>query len=191
MAIHYNQRAYKITSFDIQSITLFNVTMTRNTDVNGQFLFEGTHNTGGCGVAQDSGVLILLKDTIQWSKICFKWEGSGDAACWSFMNPGGSNYGAATGTPSGNMLAYSENSGDRVNDNYLTWEVPEYQSHPKTLACNNDANNFFRFNTNEFKRFRMTRRRNVGAGLAGIHHGRSCNSSGSGAVTRISEIFVW
>lgn len=189
MATHYNQRAYRVTAADISSITLYNVTMTMNTDVNGQFVFEGTHITGGCGVEQDSGFLILLKDTISWSKICFKWEGNRVASCWSFMNPGGTNYGAATGTADGNMLTYSEASGDRLHDNYLTWEVAAYQSHPRTLACNNDANNFFRFNDAEFKRFRMTRRRNVNGSLAGIHCGRSCNIVGG--ITRISEIFIW
>lgn len=190
MAIHYNQLAKKVTSADIQSITLYNVTMTKNTDENGGFVFEGFHTTGGCGTAQDSGVLILLKDNIQWSKICFKWEGVGSASCWSFMNSS-SNFGTGTGTATGNMLSYSEILGDRLHDNFLTWEVPAYQTHNRTYACNNDANNFFRFSTSQIRRFRMTRRRNVGAGLAGIHHGRSCNSVGSSAITRISDIFIW
>jgi hypothetical protein len=191
MATHYNQRAYKVTAADINSVVLYNVTMTRNIDVNGQFLFEGFHTTGGCGVAQQSGVLILLKDTINWTKICFKWEGTGISSCWSFMDTGGTNYGSETGTATGNLLTYSEGSGDRLHDNFLTWDVPAYQSHPRTIGCNNDANNFFRFNETSFKRFRMTRRRNVGTGFAGIHHGRSCNTTGSTAITRISEIFVW
>lgn len=189
MAIHYNQRATKVTSSMISSITLFNVTMTLNSDIEGGFVFEGYHTTGGCGAAQDSGVLILLKDDISWSKICFKWEGTGIASCWSFM--GSSNWGASTGTASGNLLSYNEANGDRLHDNFLTWEVPAYQTHNRTTACDNDANNFFRFNSTQFKRFRMTRRRNVGAGLAGIHHGRSCNTTGTGDVTRISDIFIW
>ena len=189
MAIQYNQLAHRVTSADVQSITLFNVTMTKSTDENGSFIFEGYHTTGGCGSAQDSGVLILLKDNIPWTKMCFKWEGAGNGACWSFMNAS-SNFGAATGTPTGNMLDYNESLGDRLHDNFLSWEVPVYQTHNRTTACNNNADNFFRFNANEFKKFRMTRRRNIGVGLAGIHHGRSCNSFGVGSVTRISEIFL-
>lgn len=189
MSTHYNQSSHRVTLADVQSITLFNVVMTKSTDENGSFIFEGYHTTGGCGSAQDSGVLILLKDTVPWTKMCFKWEGTGSAACWSFMDASG-NYGGSTGTPTGNMLAYNESLSDRLHDNFLSWEVPVYQTHNRTTACDNNANNFFRFNTNEFRRFRMTRRRNTGVGLAGIHHGRSCNSAGVGAVTRISEIFL-
>lgn len=190
MSIHYNQKAKKITSSDIYSITLYNVVMTKNFDESGGFVFEGYHNTGGCGTAQDSGILILLKDNINWSKICFKWEGYGTASCWSFMDAS-TNYGAATGTPTANILSYSENLGDRLHDNYLTWEIQQYQSHNRTTACNNNADNFFRFNSTKFKKFRMTRRRNINGNLAGIHHGRSCNTVGTSAITRISDIFVW
>jgi hypothetical protein len=191
VAVNYNQRAKRVMYSDIHSVTLFNIVMTKNTDENGRYIFEGYHTTGGCGVAQDSGVLILLKDDILWNKMCFRFECLGTASCWSFMDSA-SNYGGSTGTPTGNMLAYSEASGDRLHDNFLTWEVPAYQSHNRTHACDNEANNFFRFDGGVFRKFRMTRRRNVGAGLAGIHHGRSCNTAGAGsAVTRITDIFIW
>lgn len=189
MAIQYNQLAYRVTAADVQSITLFNVVMTKSADENGAFVFEGYHNTGGCGSSQDSGLLILIKDVMPWSKMCFKWEGTGSAACWSFMDAN-THFGASTGTPTGNMLAYNESLGDRLHDNFLSWEVPAYQSHNRTTSCDNNENNFFRFNANQFRKFRMTRRRNVGMGPAGIHHGRSCNTSGVTAVTRISEIFL-
>lgn len=190
MSIHHNQRAHRVQSSDIESITLFNVTMTINSDVNGGFVFQGFHTTGGCGNAQDNGFLILIKDVIPWTKITFKWQGVGAAACWSFMDTS-SNYGGSTGTPTGNMLGYSEASGDLLRDNFLTWEVSAFQSHNRTTACDNDANNFFRFNTASLRQFRMARRRNVNGSLAGIHHGRSCNTAGSTIISRISEIFIW
>lgn len=189
MSVYYNQKALRITTADVYSITTYNMTTTLSEDVDGGFQFQGYHTASGCGGA-DTGVLILLRDTIAWTKMCFKFEGTGTAACWSFMNTANGNYGGSTGTPTGNMLDYNA-SFDRVYDNYLTWEVTAYQTHDRTYACDNNADNFFRFNSGEYKAFRMTRRRNVGAGLAGIHHGRSCNSTGSGSATKISDIFVW
>lgn len=54
---------------------------------------------------------------------------------------------------------------------------------------NYDANNFFRFNSGEYKSFFMSRRRDASGLKGGIHHGRSCNSSGSSTI--IKNIFVW
>jgi hypothetical protein len=188
MAFHYNRLAHRVTYSDILSVTLLNTVITKNVDENGGYVFEGYHTTGGCGTAQDSGFLILLRDDIAWTKMCFKWEGTGTASCWSFCT----TYAAqTTGTPNGNMLTYSEASGDRLHDNYLTWENVTYQTHNRGYACDNNADNFFRFNPTLYRRFRMTMRRNVGAGPAGVHHGRSCNSTGVSAVSRISDIFIW
>ncbi len=189
MSVYYNQKALRITAADVYSVTTLNMTITVNEDIDGGFQFQGYHNVGGCGGAESS-VLILLRDTIAWTKMCFKFEGTGTASCWSFMNTSNGNYGTGTGTPNGNMYDY-DTSFDRVYDNYLTWEVTAYQTHNRTYACDNNSDNFFIYNSGEYKRFRMTRRRNVGAGNAGIHHGRSCNSTGSGSITRISDIFVW
>lgn len=190
MAVHFNTRAKRVTSDDIYSITLLNTTVNTSTDINGGFVFEGYHTVAGCG-GVETGILITLKDNISWTRISFKWEGSGTASCWSFMDPSNGAYGASTGNPSGNMLSYNESLGDRLYDNYLTWEVSAYQSHNRTYACDNNADNFFRYNSGELKRFRMSRRRNVNGSLAAIHHGRSCNSTGAGSVTRISDIFIW
>jgi len=189
MASHYNQRARRVLASDISSVTLYNTTMTRNWDVEGSFVFEGYHTTAGCGTAQDSGFLILLKDTIPWTKMCFKWQGTGTASCWSFSDS--TAHASATGTPTGNMHPYNEASGDRLHDNYLTWEQAAYQPHNRTTACDNQADNFFRFNSALLKRFRMTRRRSTTSSLSGIHHGRSCSSAGIGSISIISEIFIW
>ena len=188
MSVHFNARATRVTSADIYSITLLNTTVNTATDVNGGFVFEGYHTATGCG-GVETGILITLKDNIAWTRISFKWEGSGSASCWGFNANNG--YGAATGNPSGNLITYSEAAGDRVYDSYLTWEQSAFQTHDKIYACDNNADNFFRYNTGDLRRFRMSRRRNVNGSLAAIHHGRSCNSSGAGAITRISDIFIW
>jgi hypothetical protein len=193
MSVNYNPRARLVTSADISSLTLLNMTTVFNGDSDNGYVYEGYHNTGGCGTAPESGVLILLKDTIPWTRISFQWEGTGQAACWSFVNPS-TAYGAATGTPSGNLLGYDAAQGDKLYDGYLTFTGPGMVggfSALKFNACDNATDNFMRFNTETFRRFRMSRRRNVGTGLAGIHHGRSCSSIGTGSVTRISNIFIW
>lgn len=188
MSVHFNTKAKRVTSDDIYSITLLNTVVNTSTDVNGGFLFEGYHTATGCG-GVETAILITLKDNISWTRISFKWEGVGSASCWSFNDTGG--YGSATGNPGGNLIAYNEAAGDRVSDSYLTWEQAAFITHNKTYACDNDANNFFRYNTGDLRRFRMTRRRNVNGSLGAIHHGRSCNNAGSTVITRISDIFIW
>jgi hypothetical protein len=193
MSVNYNPRARLVTADEVQSVTILNMTTTFNSDRNGSYTYEGYHNVTGCG-GPESGVLILLKDNIPWTRMSFLFEASGNAACWSFMSSEGQRA-IGTGTPTGNMLEFSEAAGDRIYDGYLSYtgngNVGGIDS-PKTSRCDTDAANWMNFNTGGvFRRFRMTRRRNVGAGLAGIHHGRSCNGTGTGNVTRISNIFIW
>ncbi len=188
MATTYGINSVKVITSMIDSVTTTGGTITeQTTNANTKYEITFRHDLGGCG-NPDSGILILLKNTIAWTRISFEWLGNGTAACWSFMDPS-SNFGSATGTVTGNLLGYNESLGDVITKPNLTWEVPEYQSHPRTTACNNDANNFFRFNSSSFKSFRMTRRRNVNGSLGGIHHGRSCNSTGS--FTIIRNIRIW
>ena len=74
---------------------------------------------------------------------------------------------------------------------YLSVNDSPYNTHNKVFACDNEADNFFRFNTGVYRGFSMVRRRNVSASLAGIHTGRSCNSTGSGSVTMIDQLRIW
>ena len=152
-----------------------------------QIIFQ--HDTGGCGSGPDSGVYIELNDSTPWTRITFEWLGIGGAACWSFPNTSG--FGAGAGPTDANLINYDEAAGDRVSRSYLTWEVPQFQSHSKVYACDNDSNNFFRYNTGEYRSFFMQRRRNSLLSYGGIHHGRSCNSTGVGATTIIRNIRIW
>jgi len=152
-----------------------------------QIIFQ--HDTGGCGSGPDSGVYIELNDSTPWTHITFEWLGIGAAACWSFPNTSG--FGGGAGPTAANLINYDESAGDRVSRSYLTWEVPQFQSHSKVYACDNDSDNFFRYNTGEYRSFFMQRRRNSLSSYAGIHHGRSCNSTGSGATTIIRNIRIW
>lgn len=186
MATTYGLGSTIVTANLIESVTTTGGTILSQGDTSAGYQIEFRHDLSGCG-GPDSGILILIKDTIPWKGITFEWLGNGTAACWSFMDSS-SNFGSATGTGTGNLLAYNS-SVDVISRSYLTWEVSTFQSHDRTYACNNDANNFFRFNSSEFKSFVMKRRRNVNGQLAGLHHGRSCNSTSS--VTIFRNIRIW
>jgi len=185
-------RSTLVTSTIVYSVTTHGGTILSQGDTDSGYEVQFRHDNGGCG-NPDSGILVLLGNSVKWNRIAFEWTGTGTASCWSFMRTGASNFGSSTGLGDGNLLAYSEAAGDVISRPYLTWEVPAYQSHDRIYACDNNANNFFRFNSGEAKSFFMKRRRATAfnGNFAGIHHGRSCNSTGAGAVTTIKNIRIW
>lgn len=153
---------------------------------NGGFSITFRHDLGGCG-GPDSGIWIEIADFRPWTKITWEWLGTGTAACWSFNNSSG--FGTAAGPPSGYLQSYNPALGDNTSQDYLTWEEPQFQSHDRTYACDNDSSNFFRYNGGEYKRFYMNRRRDTSGNRAGVFHGRSCNSTGVNTIIR--NIFVY
>ncbi len=144
---------------------------------------------GGCG-GPDSGIFVQLKDTIPWTGISFRVQLSGTASCWSFNRDPG--YGAIVGyNTTGYLQSYSTLAGDQINFSYLAQQDPAYSSHDPVYACDNDANNFMRFNSGTFKFFTMKRRRDTSSNLAGPYIGRSCTSTGEGSQVIIDNIFIW
>jgi hypothetical protein len=103
------------------------------------------------------------------------------------MQPGG--YGSGGGD--GNIFAYDESAGDMCIKTFLAQDDAQFASHAKASACDNDANNFMRYNTTTFRRCTFIRRRNANGSLGGIHHGRACSEIGSNAITIIKNIYVW
>ena len=193
MSVFYGRNAAQINLYGVNSVSTTGGTiLSQGNDANGGYFIQFQHDLGGCG-GPDSGIYIELKDTtINWTWISCRFQVSGSASCWSFSNTGGSNYGAGVGiSGTANLLAYSTASGDKLSKGYLSFNEPAFSTHDPLYACDNDANNFFRYNTGVYRSLTMTRRRNVGAGLAGIHHGRSCNTSGGGSVTIIDQIRIW
>lgn len=183
---------HQVTSANIDSVSITGGTLISagNNGPAGEYQVVFQHDLFGCG-NPDSGVYIQLNDTIKWSNIVYRWSGTGLASCWSFNQSG---YGAAADPVNGgtgNLKSYDESLGDGVFYSYLTWEVPAYQSHNRVSACDNDSNNFFRYNETLPKAFSIKRRRNSLSSLAGIHHGRSCNSTGAGAITTINNIRIY
>lgn len=191
MAVHYNQKATLVTNSMVDAVITTGMTNTTNGDVNGSYAYQGTINLGGCG-NPNSAVFIRLKDTIPWTKITCFFEMNGTASCWTFM--GGSGFAEVSPetaglVPGGNIEQFNSSLGDRIfRDNGTFVSNPAYAV--KWSACDNAADNFFRFN--DYKSFWTTgRRTNVSNGLAGIFHSRSCNTRATGTYIRISNIFIF
>jgi hypothetical protein len=192
MALNYGPKMHKVTSANIDSITVTGGTLISagNTGAAGEYEVVFQHNASGCGGAE-SGIYIQLNDSVKWSTILYRWSGTGIASCWSFNVAGFGTAADSVNGGTGNLAAYNESLGDRMINSYLTWEVSAYQTHDRTSACDNNSDNFFIFNSGEAKAFTTKRRRNSLATKAGIHHGRSCNSTGTGAITTINNIRIY
>lgn len=191
MATVYGRPSINVSSGYVNSVQITGGTiLNQGNDAGGGFSVSFQHNNGGCGGA-DSGIFVELKDTFAWKYISCRISVIGSASCWSFSNSG-SAYGVISGYPgTGNLYDYDPAQGDTFVRSYLSVNDSPYTTHSKVTACDNDADNFFRFNTDVYRGFTMVRRRNVNGSLAGIHTGRSCNGTGSGAVTVIDQIRIW
>jgi hypothetical protein len=181
MGLVYGAITNKVTSADIQSITLLAATIvpteTGNIGPSGEWQIKVTHDNCGC---DSSRVDILLKDNLNWKYITFEMDTTGSAACWGW------NHGSYSET--GNLFGYDEAAGDRVFESINSWELAQFQTHDRTVACNNDDNNFMRYNTSGPRVFAMKRRRNVNGSLAAISFGRACNCGG---YTIVKNIRIW
>jgi hypothetical protein len=181
MSIAYGRSGILVTQAMVQSVTLVGTTITAQDNTNG-YSVTVRHDTGdGC---QSSGFTINLYDNIPWKGISAEFWVTGNAACWTFMQPGG--YGAE-----GNLYAYDESQGDRCVKTYLAQDTAQFASHAKASACDNDENNFMRYNTGTYRKCTFIRRRNVNGSLAGVSHGRACSSAGAGSITIVKNIYIW
>lgn len=190
MGINYGPKSLLVTSANIDSVNITGGTILSAGDTAFGYEVQFRHDLFGCG-GPDSGVFVKLNDSIVWNNISWTWLGIGSASCWSFNVAG---YGAAAdpaGGGTGNLQGYDTSLGDAIVDPYLCWENPQFQSHNRVNACDNNSDNFMIYNTGSYRSFTMKRRRNSMASLAGIHHGRSCNSTGGGSITIIRGIRIW
>jgi hypothetical protein len=193
MATKYGRLSFPVTLDMIDSVTTTGGTIISqgNTGINNSYEIIFQHDLGGCGNPASAIRLDIKNTTPNWKYITWEWKGTGTAACWTFNSgsswalPGNTQYNL------GYLLSYNESLGDKVFNTYLTWEIEAYQTHDKVQACDNDANNFFRFNSAQWKSFFMSRRRDSSGNLGAIFHSRSCNSVGTGSRTHISNIFVY
>jgi len=174
----------KVVSSDIAAINALNITIvsaeTGNIGPNNSYQIKFYNNIGGCS---SSGIFLQIKNDSNWTKITCEFEFGGTAACWNFDNgygPGGNN-----------MATYNESQNDIIPSyrSLNSWEIPAYQSHNKIQACDNDANNFMRFDVQRI--IRMRRHRDSTSSNGGISFGRACSTSGTGAFTIIRNIRIW
>lgn len=185
MSVGYNINPLVIQYSDINAIYLVGATIISQDIENDGYTIRIQHNTGSS--CDSTGVFVQLKDTILWTKISVEFWTTGAAACWTYMQPGG--YGSTNGD--GNIFSYDESAGDRCIRTFLAQDDAQFITHDKANACDNDANNFMRYNTTTFRKCTFVRRRNVNGNLGGIHHGRACSETGANAITIIKNIRVW
>lgn len=185
MSVIYNINSYTVKFPDVNAVYLVGATIVNQSEDEGGYTITVQHNTGNA--CDSTGVFVQLKDSIPWSRISAEFWTTGAAACWTYMQPGG--YGSNSGD--GNIFSYDEAAGDRCIRTYLAQDDAQFVTHAKANACDNDANNFMRYNTTTFRKCVFIRRRNVNGSLGGIHHGRACSEIGSNAITIIKNIRIW
>ena len=176
-----------VTSENVYAINLLQSVIipeeTGNIGLYGGYQVKCYHQANDCST---SGIFLELNDLIPWTNISCEFELGGVASCWGFND----NFGASPA--SGYLYAYNESLGDIIPFQRClnSWEVPAYQTHSKTFACDNNVDNFFRYSDNP-KTLLMRRRRDISVNRAGINHGRACKSAGVDSYTIIKNIYIW
>jgi hypothetical protein len=173
----------RVTNDMIDTVYNQNCTVTsQGNDSSGGFAISYYFLLGGCG-GTESGLYFTIKNAFPWSRILCKFTNNGTASCWTFNQNG---YGGI----SPNLATFNTSLGDII----YRWDaVNSFQSTSIAVqcgACDNATTNFMAGgNQGDPKTFYMFMRRNSGAS-AGVGHGRSCNSTGTGANCTISEIYI-
>lgn len=190
MTVVSGRSSVGVTSSYVNAVHTTGATVLSSGDDNsGLYAITVRVDSSGCG-GPDFGVFVQLKDTFSWNAISFRTALSGTAACWSFNNNPGFGIISPYST-TGYLLAYSTEAKDQISLSYLAQQDAQFSSHDPVYACDNDANNFMRFNSGTFKFFTMKRRRDSSGNLAGPYIGRSCTSIGSASIVIIDNIFIW
>jgi len=189
MSVHAGPHGILVAAAQVNTVQITGGTILSQGDVAGVgFQTQFRHDLGGCG-GPDSGVFVEIKDFMPWTYMSVQFLLIGTASCWSFNTPG---YGAAVGNSgTGNMLSYDTAAGDVCIRTYLAQNDPSFNTHNPVSACDNAADNFMIANGSVYRQCTFVRRRNINGNLAGPHHGRSCNSIGSGSISILQNIYVW
>lgn len=186
MALAHGQKSTLVTSTHVYGVSVNSATINTGTtgDIGsrGGYQISVTHDNVGCS---STGVLLELNDLVAWTFVTFEVSLTSYCSCWSFCT---GNYVSAGG---GNILSYNEGNGDRISRAFNSWELPQFQTHNRESACDNDSDNFFHgsFSVGDPKTFFMKRRRNVNGNRGGIALGRAC--TGPAGLTIIRNIRIW
>jgi hypothetical protein len=188
MATRYGLNSKRVSTFDINSTTLTNMTMiTEGNDTVGGYYISAyvNANAGGCGTQIDPCLAITIKNEamVGWKRISYKTYTTATAACWSMAS---NIYGAST-----NLQSFSTGSGDYFFKSINCFELSQYAK--KDFACDNNSDNFMHpaYLTGTFREWHQVRRRNSLTTVAGPSFGMSCNSVGSTAIVTISDIYIY
>lgn len=178
MGVAYGRNSLRVSNDYINTITNTNgVIVSQGNDSGGGFEFTWYPLNNGCGQTPNSLFVIELKDTFPWKYITYQVTARGTASCWNFNQGSGVD---------GNIISFNS-SIDRVFKSVNSFENPAYQT--KMNACDNEANNFYRFAGT--KSFYVTRRRNSLIIPASIYVQLSCNSTGVNSSMTVNNIFIW
>jgi len=170
----------RVTNDMIDSVVNTNCTLlSQGNDSTGGYAISYQFNLGGCG-GTESGLYIKIKNTIPWSRIFCKFTNEGTAACLTFNQSG---YGGLAP----NLASYNTAFGDVIFRLDAVNSFENTQFNVQVGACDNEITNFMRYSG--VKSFYMFMRRND-SNIAGVGHGRSCNTTGAGSYCTISEIYI-
>ena len=194
MTVLYGTKSKLLTAQDITVYKSSGLVTTYDSDNNGSYKYSGYFTRWGCGTPQDGIYLKFNNTTIgtDWTKVTYKMYLTGSASCWNF-NMGTSyalSYESIYSMPNnGGMLDFNS-SIDKITYSKNCFELPQYGV--KMNACDNDSTNMFHgaYITGSYREFIVTRRKGSGSDF-GIHHERSCNSTGTDSVVTITDIMVF
>jgi hypothetical protein len=186
MGTIYGKFSHLITPADIDTVII---------DTSGRTSFTiSTDSTGGavitCTMTADSsnscnsnnGIFVQLKDVFDWTRVACNFFSTGTAACWGWNGDNTRGVGMTSSQQRGNLLPYNESLGDTTKYEFNVWELPEFAK--KFLACDNNADNYMRFNSSG-RSFNLYSRRDNMNLLAGPSHARTCSGTGTVVISRI------
>lgn len=186
MATVYSKTSLLVTPSMIEDIiidTNGRTTYSISVDENGAARVTATMPTDTSnGCASSNGIFVRIKDVIPWTRLYVRMLSTGTAACWGWCGNNDDGAGMSTQQHQGNMLPYSEALGDYTKNEFNVWDNPQFSK--SWNRCDNNANNYMRFNSSG-RGFDLFCRRNSMATLAGPSHGRTCSSTGTVTFTNM------
>lgn len=211
MSLISNVDAKLVTVDDVETVVYNNMQSITEGEYyrDGGYYWQGYNIYGGCGNANgDAGVIVVLKDNMQYNRVMAFFEMTGTAACWSFMgNSGGTGFGNSgpnvppeygTTYRGGNMKRYF-NSVNNDPQGRFYWQTNAFDSNTnftyKWSACDNNNQNFFHgswatggggykslwtWAERAFNKIQTYSYTPVNASTDGAYNGKSGSTSGNG-----------
>jgi hypothetical protein len=168
---------------DIIVDTSGRTTYTVETDLNGAAKITATMLTNSAnGCQSNSSIFVQLKDIFPWTRVYSRFFTTGTAACWGWNGNNGYGEGRTSSERQGHLLAYNASLKDFTKNEFNVWNSPQYRKY--FSACDNNADNYMRFNSTG-RSFDISSRRNNMEVLAGPSHGRTCSGTGTVIISNI------